>query len=122
MSRLIEILVEDVNGQPIWGANITFTVDGTPAGEVIGSYGRASIEIPANATLHVEASLGNIKQDATVARATMTAPKTVSHRFQFAKVPSLVVPAAPEARCPDGSTGRPCVKCLINGKTVTVCA
>lgn len=114
--REITVNVVDSQNAPINGADISFGVNGTPLGSVWRSLGKATIVMP-DPFVVVEAR-------ATVMLVTQTAqlpPGQNTHTFRFSQAPPPKKLAPPEAQCPDGSSGQPCVDCQVGGSTVRVC-
>ena len=68
-SRIIDIYVKDRNGQPVADAEVTFTLNGSPAGTVPNSAGHASIRL-SNQTdvIGVTAKCDKVEQTVTLAQ------------------------------------------------------
>ena len=116
-SRHVTIEVVDADGRLIQGADIDFVVNATPVGGVRRSVGKASIVVPDPQAV--------VEARATVMLLTQTAqlpPGQDAHTFRFAQASMFKSFAPPEARCPDGSSGQPCVDCQIGGSIVRICS
>jgi hypothetical protein len=115
-SRQLKFAVIDRRNEPIEGARLEFFLDGEAIGSAVtGSHG-ASITVPIEIeTIDVRATHGEATQTVTLAVVQL------AHTFQFDR--SIFKSFAPSgARCPDGSTGNPCVDCVIDGRPIRICA
>jgi hypothetical protein len=116
--RRCEIAVVGNNNFPVEGSDITFVLDGVPAGSVKNSRGGASILIPTvYKQLEITASFQSVSESIVLTPATTRATVVLS-------VPGAVIksilPTAPT--CPDGTTNQQCVDCIVNGTTIQICA
>jgi hypothetical protein len=113
-----EIMVVGNNSIPVEGADISFTLDGTPAGSIRNSRGRASILIPFGyAQLEVTASSQGVSQSVILTSAIVQATVALDVPGAAIKAP---LPTA--VTCPDGTTNHPCIDCIVNGTTIQICA
>jgi len=114
-ARSVLVQVVDANGDPFIGATVAFALNGSDVGEVIDSRGSARIELPLESgDLSVTVSaLGVVRSiDLRQIDSVVVTIPTISR----------AVSSLPEARCPDGTSGQPCVTCtLSNGRRVKVC-
>lgn len=117
LGRVVSVRIADVFGMPLPGADVAFFVDGQPIGEVRGCAGAASVHLPdPHATLHTIV---------THSQGTLTAsisPEVDTYVFNFSFARGSLALIIPEARCPDGTSGQPCVDCVIDGKIIRICA
>ncbi|MGD0950766.1 MAG: hypothetical protein ABSA52_25575 [Candidatus Binatia bacterium] len=117
--RRVVIRVVDPAGDPIQGAAIWFSINGTRAGIVqTGHSGSASIHVPdSSVVVDVTARLSQFTPQTA-----QLPPGLDTYTFRFPHNPHLKFFAPPLARCPDGSTGMPCVDCDIGGIIVRICS
>lgn len=115
-TRRLLVEVVDPAGVAIQGADIHFEIDGVQVGSVFSSQGNASIEMDDQDVEITISAIVGFETQAISLRASVGA-----HRFVFANVPRAVAKGTPSARCPDGTTGQPCVTCNIGGSTVRIC-
>jgi hypothetical protein len=116
--RQIRIRVFDADRRPAEGADLAFFIDNVPYGSVtIGNTGQATFEQrDTRTTVEVMASFGGSEQ-----RAQLT-PKVNSFNFNFDIRLAFRARRPPIARCPDGTTGQPCVECVIDGEKIRICS
>lgn len=115
-TRKFLVEVVDPMGVPLDGADIHFEVNGSGAGSVFSSQGNASIEIDDQDVIIT------IRVDHDLETQIASVPAGVgSHRFVFDNASRGLTKGSPSARCPDGTTGQPCVTCNIGGSTVRIC-
>jgi hypothetical protein len=116
-ARIIRIAVRDVHGRPAT-ADVKIVINGRPSGSIFTGYGvsESTVEIyDPNASVQLEATMAGL-----VRRANLP-PGENSIRFDF-EIETLVRAAAPPvARCPDGTTGVPCVICRDGNDTWKIC-
>lgn len=116
-ARIISIAVRDIHGQPAT-ADVKIAINGRPKGSIFTGFGvsQSTVEIyDLNASVELEATMGGQTQRATLV------PGVDSIRFDF-EIEALVrAKAPPVARCPDGTTGRPCVICRDGNDTWKIC-
>ncbi len=109
-----QVQVQDEHGIPIEGPDILFSVNGEPAGGVFGSNGTASFEAPYGVSVAASVEFLEIKKTLDLT------DSSTRYTFEFPR-PTEILPAARQARCPDGTTGQPCVDCKVDGKNVRIC-
>lgn len=114
--RKLLVEVVDQAGVPVQGADIHFEINGIKVGSVFGSQGNASIEMNNQDVEITICVIVGFETQAVSLHASVGA-----HRFVFNNAPYAVVKGTPSARCPDGTTGQPCVTCHIGGSTVRLC-
>lgn len=117
-SSMRKFLVEvvDLTGVQLDGANIHFEVNDSSVGSVFDSQGSASIEIAD------QDAVITIRVDHDFETQVVSVPAGAgSHRFVFDHTSRAPAKGTPSARCPDGTTGQPCVTCNIGGSTVRIC-
>jgi hypothetical protein len=113
--RQAVIAVRDVSGRPIKGAVIDVYMDGQRAASITSS-GISTIEISnASATLEVEVSAGN------QSRRVLIPPGQDHVDMEFDEIALTRSFAKPGGRCPDGTSGQPCVTCQIGKDQIRVC-
>jgi len=116
--RTITIQVRDKAGGPASGARVSFGIDGADFGSAaVSGTGKVTFQMSGAATtIHVFADfVGDAQQVALP-------PGEDIYTFHFDKTNLFMSDSVPEARCPDGTTGQPCVNCDIGGTTVRICA
>lgn len=113
--RRIVVHVVNASGEPMSGANIEVRRGATPLGSMISS-GRSSISIEGNEPLQVRASVPG----ANAAQA-LVGPDQTEVTLTLATMRFVELASPPTARCPDGSSGQPCVTCIIDGREVRIC-
>jgi len=117
--RVIDVAVVDAAGQSLQGVKVAIKIRGVSAGSfVTDAYHTAgSFEI------HGEAM--RVELVASYGQQQLTAPMRKefnSHTFAFAVLPYLAVAqTVAVARCPDGTTGTPCVTCVVGDIRVRIC-
>lgn len=121
--RLVSVRAVDAGGRSIEGANVEFYVDGEHAGGVYGSSGTASLDVAPNAGVEVSVTLAvgsrKLQQRKMFPKSGDDAELLL--RFPSYRPPNFLPVRAPEARCPDGTSGQPCVECSVAGTTVRIC-
>jgi len=115
--REIRIAVVDVKGQNLPGAKIQVYLEKSPIAELVlgqrpGSIHLNDLDSPITLMATHEGEVQTVTLGADV-RVQAFVFKTV-YRENFAVDPA-------QARCPDGTTGIPCVECAIGGTRVRVC-
>jgi hypothetical protein len=111
---LVEVV--DPMGVPLDGTNIHFEINGSKVGSVFSSQGNASIEIADQDVVIT------IFVDHDFETQVASVPASIgSHRFVFDNASRALTKGPPSARCPDGTTGQPCVNCSIGGSAVRIC-
>ena len=117
--RRINVQVRDATSTFIEGCDIQFFIADppvTPLGGVSKSRGHAALTVPDDSVV--------IGVSVTVDAATQTVllpPGQNDYTFVFQQAPSYPSLASPRARCPDGTSGQPCVDCKIGGITIRIC-
>lgn len=115
-TRQVAVAVLDREGRFIAGAGIAFLINGTAAGEISLSEGRASISLQdPSAALEVVATVNGNAQSVVVGQSDTAVDFVFAGLFGGRSVPT------PEAKCWNGATGRPCVVCPIAGSSVRIC-
>jgi hypothetical protein len=116
--RRATITVLNSRQQPARGAEVSFAIRGVSYGSVVvGGTGYASLYTPnERATIKVSVRYGGVQQEASLS------PSTGSFEFKFDSAVLFRGPPSPIARCPDGTTGQPCVDCVINGESIRICS
>lgn len=116
LRRRLFVDVLDPMGSPIHGADIHFEVNGMEIGSVLSSEGNANIELgDQDVTITIRVIVGSETQVISLNS------DVGAHRFVFSNAPRTITAASPSARCPDGTTGQPCVTCNVGGSTVRIC-
>lgn len=117
-SREVRIRVLNADHKPAEGAEVFFSIDDEPCGSVtIGRNGQASLRTQnQDAIIDVLARYGKNEQRASLQRG------MDKHDFDFDFVIHIREHVPPVARCPDGTTGQPCVECDIDGETIRICS
>jgi hypothetical protein len=115
-SRQVRFAVIDQRHEPIEGVRLEFSFDGKAMGSVVTGPRGATLTVPRQIeTIDVRATHGEKTLTATIATTEL------AYTFQFER--SLFKSYEPSgARCPDGSTGNPCVDCVIDGRPIRICA
>jgi hypothetical protein len=115
--REIFVTVVDSDGKRIPGAKISVTVDDIPSGSLALGEGPGSFEIDSVfARVSLKAEAGG------VAIETQLGSSENAHQFRFpTSFRADYVSTPPEARCPDGTVGNPCVVCNVAGTRVRIC-
>lgn len=115
-AREVGVTVFDSEGRLIGGTSISFVVNGTAVGDVPASEGKATIALfDPLVSLEVIAAV-----DGQVQR-TLVNPSDTTVHFKFAGLRGGGAVPTPEAKCWNGTTGRPCVVCPIGGSFVRIC-
>jgi hypothetical protein len=113
----LAILVVDSDGKPVVGARLEFRHNGALVGKVI-SGGESSIQTEVWDELQVTAVVGDRRFSARAEfgerELTLVIPSSLAKTLRKPTGP-------PTARCPDGTSGQPCVTCRINGQDYFVC-
>src|SRR5579863_969538 len=116
-ARIVRIAVRDIHGQPAT-ADVKIVINGRPSGSIFTGSGvsQSTVEIyDSNATVQLEATMAG-----QVRRANLS-PGEDSIRFDFDIEALVRAKAPPVARCPDGTTGMPCVICRDGDDTWKIC-
>jgi hypothetical protein len=116
--RLIKISVHDRHGQPASAAEIDIAINGRPSGSIFTGWGvdESTIEInDPNAYVELQVTVAGQTQRANLP------PGQDPHTFQFQTVALYKAKPPPVARCPDGTTGAPCVTCRDGNHTWRIC-
>ena len=117
--RRINVQVRDSLSTLIEGCDIQFFIADppvTPLGSVSKSRGHAALTVPDDSVV--------IGVSVTVEAATQTIhlpPGQNDYTFIFPQAPSYRSLTSARARCPDGTSGQPCVDCKIGGITIRIC-
>jgi hypothetical protein len=115
-SRVVRILVLGEAQAKIAGAHIVLAVDGVTIGQIASSSGEATVTLPGA----VQSLAVTVTYDGTSQLAQLHAGD-VECRFTFPGAQGFSGYAVPEARCPDGTVGQPCVDCAVAGATYKIC-
>lgn len=117
-SRTVLISVVDSSGAPLPGADIAFTLDGRPAGVLLNTKGHdATLKVNDDRLeIGLKVRLLGQTQVAVVGR------NQDSVRFVFNVIARHVTALPPRVRCPDGTTGSPCVTCRDGAVIWRICA
>lgn len=115
--RTIAVSAVDAAGRSV-PAEISVEVDHINAGSVqLGRDApRATIEVPREVE-HVALAARYFDQRLGV----QLGRNEDTYEFEFSAMIYKEAPLAPEARCPNGTTGTPCVVCKIGGISVRLC-
>jgi hypothetical protein len=115
--REVVIKVLDGLGDSAIGAEVSFSTAAGPLGVVtIGDAG-ARIRLPDRlGTLTVVAEYGLRRK---TARLTV---RRNQYTFHFKNSLGYEISPSPVAQCPDGTTGQPCVECVIGSDVIRICA
>src|SRR5262249_32177020 len=115
--RVVSISARDVDGNYAHGAEIRFVVAGSPYGAAEIGAEPVTIELPftVDFVLDVFAIFQGEQQEARLE------PGLNNYTFQFSTA-TLRAFRPGVARCPDGTSGQPCVVCMIGGLQVRICA
>lgn len=115
MSRETRVVITGPEGHPAPGAVIDVYVNGTRAAS-INSSGSSSVEVsnPA-ARVELEIAMGSHVRRATIS------PGQPRLDISFPTIVPLRADFRAGAKCPDGTTGQPCVICKIGPDHVRVC-
>jgi hypothetical protein len=106
--RTVAIVVTDPTGAPAAGVRVEVLIDGMPSGHFDTGSGTAqpmTVTAPADATVELTLSAVGQVQRVRVAPGQNRVHLSVASTLRFA----IQVP--PVAKCPDQTTGRPCVTC-----------
>lgn len=117
IGRQVGVSIFDEDGAALEGATIHVIIDGREAA-TIKSSGESSIEIDqavANLELEVEYG-GQVRSFDLSKRGPVSSASATFQRRAFVRGF-----AGPEARCPDGTSGRPCATCRVGGVEIKVC-
>lgn len=115
VSRQVVIGVHSEDGRPIVGALIDVYLNGRKAASIVSS-GVSSVEVSnPSAALALRVSVGGETR-----RIDVSLDQT-NLDLVFRNRPLFQISPTPGGRCPDGTTGQPCVTCLIDGNEVRVC-
>jgi hypothetical protein len=122
-SREKQIRIKLINalGNPFRGAQVDFFADGTHLGSALNAFGEVLLNYS-----------GPIKPTTVVVRfhdyvrELSVRQKVSTYVVRFPSARRAANPGIrslqPEARCPDGTAGQPCVNCNIGGSIVRICA
>jgi hypothetical protein len=120
----VQVRVLDSLGEMFFGARIDFSIHGALAGRVIDSAGKATITYPELETeLEVVVSAMNSTESRLLLSGVDIKPGSTQNFVDF-RLPirrSTNMPPQPTAKCPDGTSGQPCVNCPLGGSTIRVC-
>jgi hypothetical protein len=117
-SRDIKVKLIDSKGNPAAGADVEFFINDAEAGGAI-------VGPSATAQFHTDRSSVIIAIVARFGGRTLKVvlpPGQDDHAFEFDVTAQSLTRKPPIARCPDGTSGQPCVDCVIGGETVRICA
>ena len=113
-ARRITINVENASGERLAGAHVEVRRGDTLLGTMISS-GRSSVEIEGAQPLSIEAAIAGARAQAIVR------PDQTDVTLRLATTRFIELASTPTARCPDGTSGQPCVTCIIDGREVRIC-
>jgi hypothetical protein len=115
--RVIKIGAVDTQGLSVDGYAVEIFIADRPVGAFVGGRDhRATVEVNESVgTITLVGSYGDQRIILPVPRGTN------EQRFVFARAKGVAAPARAEARCPDGSTGTPCVICQVGPLRVRIC-
>jgi hypothetical protein len=115
--RVIVVTAVDANGQSAIGADVTMFINGKLGGELVMGDRPATFEISdPGANVILNAKFAGQFLSAVLGQ------EVHAHRFQFNTLaPQGFVAATPVARCPDATTGAPCIVCEVSGTRVRIC-
>jgi hypothetical protein len=115
-SRQVSFAVLDTSNEPLAGATLEFFVDGVAYGAATTGGQGATISVPLyTGEIEVVARYGESRRTVKVG--------VDQHSYAFTFQRLLFKFFEPSgARCPDGTTGQPCVDCVIDGKPIRICA
>jgi hypothetical protein len=116
-SREVQIVVLDKFGDAAQGAQVRFSASGAPLGVAVVGKDGARIRLPNRiAMLDISVEYGEQQQN------TQLSPDQQEYicRFDVSLLQKSYGP--PIARCPDGTTGQPCVDCKIGDDVIRICA
>jgi len=120
VGRTITIALRDRFGARLSAGEIEISINGQPRGSIFtgsSGVGESVIEIgDPHATVSVKASAN----DGAVLLADLP-PGTDFYQFDFQTAPLIKANLPPVARCPDGTTGSPCVTCTDGIDTWRIC-
>lgn len=115
-TRRVSVAVVDLDGNFISAAQLQCFVDKTPFGACVTSARMSSFEFDDKGIFSVEAVYGGAMQTLSAA------PGQHQLTFKFPRQPhGLKTLMQAGARCPDGSTGFPCVSCTVGKDTIRIC-
>ena len=112
--RRIVINVETASGDRLSGAHIEVSRSGALLGSMTSS-GRSSVEIEGLEPLNVRASIPGANAQSTIG------PNQTEITLRIATNRFVELASTPTARCPDGTSGQPCVTCVIDGRQIRIC-
>jgi hypothetical protein len=120
----VQVRVVDALGELFFGAQIDFVLSGVSAGTVVDSAGAAKITYPEEGgALEVSVSALGATQSRLLSPGIDITPGGTRNLVDF-RMPvrrTTNVPPQPVAKCPNGTSGQPCVDCPMNGSTIRVC-
>jgi len=120
VGRMVSISVVDLYDQPAGGAQIELTLNGQFAGTIdtgSGTAGPMTLEVRnPEITVALKVTVLGVTQAATLR------PGQDTMKFVFPSVPQFATRVPPVVRCPDGTTGSPCVVCRDGGEFWKLCA
>lgn len=117
--RRVRITAIDAVGRPA-PASVEILIDGEPAGQLeLGSGNARAVHV----TVHDPRSVIELQASFLAETFHAELPPGVDHAdFQFSGVARFAVASRPQAICPDGKSGSPCVQCTgKNGKKWEMC-
>lgn len=114
--RRFTLRIVDRLGTPLRGATIVFRVDGANVGSIESANSSVSIEIDANADLEIDATFMRQVQKLKID------PQASEQAVVFQRLRAAFSLGKPEAKCPDGKSGSPCVDCIVGASKVRICA
>lgn len=114
--RRFTLRIVDRLGLPLRGATIDFRADGANAGSIENANSSVSIEIDANADLEIDATFMRQVQKLKIDR------QASEQVVVFQRLRAAFSLGKPEAKCPDGKSGSPCVDCMVGASKVRICA
>jgi len=117
-TRLIKIAIRDIHGQPAPAAGVEIAIDGRPSGSIFTGQGVTESTIGLDDRYAVVQLRVTVDGQTQVA---VLAPDQDSIQFNFSTSVLFKAQVPPVARCPDGTTGSPCVTCRDGTDTWMIC-
>jgi hypothetical protein len=112
----VTITVVDHDKEPVVGASLTFEVENTLYGQATIGSRPVTIELSDDEVrLTVKAKYSGQKQEVSLS------PDQRSYTFYFTRTVTPQTFGPPVATCPDGTSGQPCVDCVIGGNKIRIC-
>lgn len=117
VTHTLTVRAMDSNEAPFYGTNIYFSVGGVQLGSVFSSSRRAQIMHPlSDAFFEIVTEFKGVSSKVTVPSSKTDVDMHLPTKRQAYSWSQSRV------QCPDGTTGHPCVNCLVGGRVIHVCA